>query len=89
MPTPSEIQRQLDAMTTVRSGLSAVGDAPATTAAAPPAGGAGAAAGAYDTAANRDAMISSLNNLRIDHDELYARFNNLLRDLRNNNLIPE
>ena len=31
--------------------------------AAAPAGGTGAAAGAYDTAANRDAMIASLNSL--------------------------
>ena len=28
-----------------------------------PAGGTGAAAGAYDTAANRDAMIASLNSI--------------------------
>lgn len=41
--------------------------------AAAPAGGAGATAGAYDTAANRDAMIVTLNDTRTRLGELEAR----------------
>jgi len=40
--------------------------AAATTQLAPPAGGGGATAGAYDTAANRDLMITSLTAARTD-----------------------
>lgn len=47
--------------------------------AAAPAGGTGAAAGAWDTAANRDAAIATINGLRtmntelkLDHDALLA-----------------
>lgn len=47
-------------------GLSSSHKAPALTAvtAAAPAGGTGTVAGAWDTAANRDAAIAALNNLR-------------------------
>mgnify|MGYP001109962058 CR=1 FL=1 len=38
----------------------------AVTALVPPAGGTGAAAGAYDTAANRDLLIASVTALRTD-----------------------
>jgi hypothetical protein len=39
-------------------------------AAAAPAGGTGATAGAYDTAQNRDLMIAQVNNLRTRLNEL-------------------
>lgn len=42
-------------------------------AAAAPAGGVGAAAGGYDTAANRDLAIATINNLKTRVDELEAR----------------
>lgn len=61
----------------------------ATTAAAPPAGGTGATAGAYDSAANRDAMISSLNNLRIDHDHTRTQLDSIITVLKTNRLIPQ
>jgi len=38
----------------------------AVTSSAPPAGGTGATAGAYDSAANRDLMIASLTAVRVD-----------------------
>ena len=60
----------------------------ATTAAAPPAGGTGAAAGAYDTAGNRDAMISAQNNLRIDHEATKVALDNLITVLRANKVVP-
>lgn len=66
-----------------------VSNAGATTATAMPAGGTGAAAGAYDTAANRDLAIAAHNNLRLDHDELYTQFNALLAVLRTNKIIPQ
>lgn len=46
-------------------------------AAAAPAGGVGAAAGAWDTAANRDAAIATINNLRTRMNELEARLQSL------------
>lgn len=51
--------------------------APTVTAAAAPAGGVGAAAGAYDTAANRDAMIALVNNNRTRLIELETALRNL------------
>jgi len=54
-----------------RSGApDALSDPAAATVSAPPAGGAGATAGAYDTAANRDLMIASINALIADVDAL-------------------
>lgn len=61
----------------------------ATTAAAPPAGGTGATGGAYDTAGNRDAMIASLNNLRIDHDHTRQQLDSIIAVLKTNRLIPQ
>jgi hypothetical protein len=49
----------------------------ALTGAAAPAGGVGAAAGAWDTAANRDAAIDTINNLRTRMNELEARLQSL------------
>lgn len=46
-------------------------------AAAAPAGGAGTAAGGWDTAANRDAAIATINNLRTRVNELEARLQTL------------
>jgi len=66
-----------------------VSNAAATTAAAPPAGGVGAAAGAWDTAANRDSAIASINNIRIDLDSVQTQLNSLLTVLRTNRLIPQ
>lgn len=43
-----------------------VGDPAAITATTPPAGGTGATAGAYDTSAHRDAMITSLTAVIAD-----------------------
>lgn len=44
------------------------------TAAAAPAGGTGTAAGGWDTAANRDAAIATINNLKTRVDELETKF---------------
>jgi hypothetical protein len=43
-----------------------------TTPAVAPAGGVGAAAGAYDTAANRDAAIATINGLKTSVDAIRA-----------------
>ena len=48
------------------------------TVAAAPAGGVGAAAGAYDTAVNRDLAILTINNLKTRVDQLEARLKALL-----------
>lgn len=45
----------------------------AVTALAPPAGGSGATAGAYDGATNRDLMIASLTAVRVDVIALRAK----------------
>ena len=66
-----------------------VSDAGATTATAMPAGGTGATEGAWDTAANRNLAIAAHNNLRLDHDALYAQFNSLMAVLRTNRIIPQ
>lgn len=66
-----------------------VSNSSATTAAAPPAGGTGATAGAYDNATNRDAMIASLNNLRIDHDHTRQQLDAVIAALKANRLIPQ
>ncbi len=54
----------------------------AATAVNPPAGGAGAAAGAYDTAANRDLMITSLTAVIADVAVLRGLVNALIDDLQ-------
>lgn len=55
--------------------------------AAAPAGGTGATAGAYDTAANRDAAIVTINGLRTDVIELQAVVNGLLTKLRTAGIV--
>jgi len=52
------------------------------TAAAPPAGGTGTAAGAYDTAAHRNAMITSLTNLITDVANVKQVLNAVIDDLQ-------
>ena len=61
----------------------------ATTAAAPPAGGTGATAGAFDTAANRDLAIATINNIRIDLDSVKTQLDAVLAVLRTNRIIPQ
>ena len=51
--------------------------------AAAPAGGTGATAGAMDTAANRDLLITSVNAARTDIAALKAEFDKMLTDLAN------
>ncbi len=60
---------------------------PAATASNPPAGGTGATAGAYDTAAHRDAMITSLTNNIADVLALKKVVNALIDDLQALGLI--
>ena len=57
------------------------------TASNPPAGGTGAAAGAYDTAANRDLMITSLTNCIADVVALKQVVNSLINDLRAQKIV--
>jgi hypothetical protein len=51
--------------------------ADAATAEDAPVGGTGTAAGGYDTAANRDLMITSQNNIIDDVEEIRVKFNTL------------
>ena len=62
------------------SALTAVAPAAITSLAAP-AGGTGATAGAYDTAVNRDAMITSHNAIRTDVAAIRAEVVKLVTDL--------
>lgn len=55
--------------------------------AAAPAGGVGAAAGAWDTAANRDAAIATINGLRTAVSDLKNEYNSLLAKLRTAGLL--
>jgi hypothetical protein len=55
--------------------------ASATVPAAAPAGGTGTAAGAWDTSANRDAAIATINGLRTDVIELQTKVNALISSL--------
>lgn len=50
--------------------------------AAAPAGGTGAAAGAYDTDVNRDAAIATINGLRTAISDMKTEHNDLLAKLR-------
>jgi len=54
----------------------------AVTATNPPAGGTGATAGAYDTAANRDAMITSLTAVIADVLDIKKNLNAVIDDLQ-------
>lgn len=58
------------------------------TASNPPAGGVGATAGAYDTAAHRDAMITSLTNLIADHTNTKQVLNALIDDMQAIGWVP-
>ena len=60
-----------------------------TTAAAPPAGGTGAAQGGWDTSGNRDAAISTINNIRLDLDALKAQVDSLVAVAKANRIIPQ
>ena len=60
-----------------------------TTAAAPPAGGSGATAGAFADAATRDAALSTINNIRIDLDAVIAQVNSLVAVAKTNRIIPQ
>jgi len=66
-----------------------VADADAITSSDAPAGGTGATAGAYDSAANRNLMIASIAAIRVDVAEVRTTLNDLLTVLKNNNLIPK
>ncbi len=62
-------------------------NAAAATALDPPVGGTGTAAGAYDTAANRDLMITSLTAVIADAADIRTQFNALLAELRTEGTI--
>ena len=62
-------------------------DAAAATALNPPAGGTGNAAGAYDTAGNRNLMITSLTAVIADVAEIRTQFNALLDELQSEGTI--
>lgn len=55
---------------------------PAVTSLAAPAGGTGAAAGGWDTAANRDLAITAINAIRTDHESLMKVVTALIDDLQ-------
>lgn len=59
----------------------------AVTSLAAPAGGTGATAGAYDTAANRNLMITSHNAMRTDIENVKQTLNGLIDDLQALGLI--
>ena len=65
----------------------AVADVAAADPAAAPAGGTGATAGAYDTAANRDLMITAVNANRTLTIELSTKFDALIAALRGAGII--
>ncbi len=71
----------------IRELAAAVTDAATATAANAPVGGTGTAAGGYDTAVNRDAMITSQNNIIVDVADLRTQFNALLTSLRDRKII--
>ena len=65
----------------------AITSAASATALDPPAGGTGATAGAYDNAANRDLMITSLTAVIADIADIRIQFNLLLAELRTEGTI--
>ena len=75
--------------TVVRGIGAAVASVATATPAAAPAGGVGTAAGGWDTAANRDAAIATINSTRILADELKTQVNALLAELRTRNIIGQ
>lgn len=62
-------------------------DVPTATVSAPPAGGTGDAAGAWDTAGHRDAAIASINALIADVLALRKVVNTLVDALQDNGLL--
>ncbi len=64
-------------------------DAAAATALNPPAGGTGQAAGGYDTAANRNLMITSLTAVIADVAEIRTQFNALLAELQTEGTVAQ
>lgn len=78
-----------DAVTVTAEQAVAVADAGAITATNAPAGGTGAAEGAWDTAAHRDAAIASINALVTDVTVLRTKVNALLASLRTAGLLAE
>lgn len=65
----------------------AIADVAAADPAAAPAGGSGATAGAYDSAANRDLMITAVNANRTLTIELSTKFDALIAALRGAGII--
>ena len=78
-----------DAVTVTADQGAAVTDAAAITATDAPAGGTGAAAGAWDTANHRDAAIASIDALVADVTALRTKVNALLASLRAAGLLAE
>ena len=73
----------------IREKAAAVADAAAVTALDAHAGGTGTAAGAYDTAANRNLMITSQNAIIDDVADLRTQFNALQASLRDRGVIDD
>ena len=80
----------------VGSGVSTTTTTVARAAGSVPAGGVGAAAGGWDTAANRDTAITtigemkdSINNLTSDFNDLSIKFSRLIETLRERRLMPQ
>lgn len=67
----------------------AVANVAAATPVAAPAGGVGTAAGGWDTEANRDAAITTINSTRVLADELKTQVNALLAELRASKIIGQ
>ena len=64
-----------------------VSDPAAITSTAPPAGGTGATAGAYDTAQHRDDMIASVTAVRTDVASVRTQLVALMTELRDQGII--
>lgn len=73
----------------IREKAAAVTDAAAATALDAPPGGTGTAAGGYDTADNRDLMITSQNAIIDDVANLRTQFNALQTSLRDRGIIDD
>lgn len=85
------VARQVDPVivwaSVIGAKLAPVADVATATPAVAPAGGVGAAAGGWDTAANRDAAITTINSLRTLADENKTQINLVLARLRTLALI--
>mgnify|MGYP001586836652 CR=1 FL=1 len=99
MSTGTKEETQIESFATtynVGSGVSTTTTIVARAAGSIPAGGTGAAAGAWDTAANRDTAITTigemkdtLNNLTSDFNDLSVKFSRLIETLRERRLMPQ